>query len=176
MGILLGVFVLALILFSGVDSVNAQGSGGEDLPPGVTWDEVNGIAHQMYCDVCEGIPLDECESVACRNWRQEIARLLGEGYTEDEIINHFVARYGEEVAALPRDATDRWIAYIVPMILVGAVGVIGYFQVRQFRRRGQQAGQIVRRSTNLSAVRPVPDDVDPVYLARLEQELENLEL
>jgi cytochrome c-type biogenesis protein CcmH len=172
---IVAALILALLVFARAETANAQSGGDETLPPGVTWDQVNAIARQMYCDVCEGIPLDECESAACRDWRQEIATMISQGYSEDEIINHFVARYGDEVAAVPRDTSDRWLSYIVPLILVAGIGLIGFFQVRRFRQRGQQAGQVVRRSTRLSTVRPVPDDVDAVYLARLEQELENLE-
>jgi len=175
-----GLLVVLLVIgalyatFMDVTSVRAQG-GEDELPPGVTWDEVNNIAHQMYCDVCEGIPLDECESIACRNWRREIARLLGEGYTEDEIIDHFVERYGTDVAALPRNTGDRWLAFTVPMIIALAIGVIGVFQVRNMRRRGHQAGQPVSRSAQPLQRRPVPDDVELDYLERLESELRGLD-
>jgi cytochrome c-type biogenesis protein CcmH/NrfF len=169
--------LLAVLLTFGADvgPVRAQG-GEEELPPGVTWDDVNAVAHKMYCDVCEGTPLDECESATCREWRDEIARLLGEEYTEDEIIDFFVERYGADVAALPRDKTDRLLVFAVPMAIVMALGVIGAIQVRRLRQRGHQAGQPVRRSVPPAQVRPVPDDVDPAYLERLERELEGFEL
>lgn len=172
---LLGV-LLALLAPLAVEVAPVRAQGGEfELPPGVTWDDVNSIARRMYCDVCEGVPLDECESVACRRWREEIARLLGEGQTKDEIIDYFVERYGADVAALPRSAADRILAFAVPTIIVLIIGLIGVLQVRQFRQRGQQAGELARRSGSRLQTRPVPDDVDPAYLERLERELEGLE-
>jgi hypothetical protein len=69
---LVGLAVLMLVFTADAAPVAAQGEF--PLPPGVTWDDVNRVASQMYCDVCEGIPLDECESIACRQWREEIAR------------------------------------------------------------------------------------------------------
>lgn len=168
--------LLALLAPLAVEVAPVRAQGGEfDLPPGVTWDEVNSIARRMYCDVCEGIPLDECESVACRRWREEIARLLGEGWTRDEIMDHFVERYGADVAALPRSTADRILAFATPAVIVLIIGLIGALQVRQLRRRGQQAGAVVRRSGSRLQTRPVPDDVDPAYLERLERELEGLE-
>ncbi len=173
--LLVSVLLTLLALLIPLGRVAAQGGGGFELPPGVTWDEVNDIASQMYCDVCEGIPLDECESIACRQWREEIARLLGEDYNEDEIIDFFVERYGGDVAALPRDKNDRFLVLVVPVILIVLVGVVGGYQVWQFRKRGMQTGQPVRRRTERLTERPIPDDLDPVLLDRLARELESLD-
>lgn len=168
--------LLALLAPLAVEVAPVRAQGGEfDLPPGVTWDEVNSIARRMYCDVCEGIPLDECESIACVQWREEIARQLGEGRTDDEVIDYFVDRYGAEVAAIPRDTTDRLIAFAAPAVVIVLFSVVGIFQVRRLRQRGQQAGQVARRSGVRLQTRPVPADVDAGDIARLEQELEGLE-
>ncbi len=170
------VLVVFLAALTAVPTTARAQSGGElDLPPGVTYDDVNAVASQMYCDVCEGIPLDECESVACRQWRQEIARQLGEGRSRDEIIDYFVERYGGDVAAIPRGESDRLLVFAVPIALAMLIGVLGFFQVRNLRRRGHQAGQVMRRTAAAPAARPVPEDMDPRWLERLERELENLE-
>jgi cytochrome c-type biogenesis protein CcmH len=171
------VVLIAVMAPLAVEVAPVRAQGGEfDLPDGVTWDDVNSIARRLYCDVCEGIPLDECESVACRRWREEIARLLGEGRTRDEIMDYFVERYGADVASLPRSTADRILAFAVPAGIVLIIGLIGALQVRQFRLRGQRTGELVRRSGSPLQARPVPDDVDPAYLERLERELEGLEL
>lgn len=154
----------------------AAQDGGFQLPAGVTWDDVNAIARNMYCDVCEGIPLDECESVACRQWREDIARQLGEGRTEDEIIDYFVQRYGDDVAAIPRDKGDRTLAYAIPALLVIVMGAAGAYQVQRLRQRGQAAGQTQRRTNERLLTRPVPDGIDPQVLERLEQDLERLDV
>lgn len=154
----------------------ARAQGGEFvLPPGVTWDDVNRIASKMYCDVCEGIPLDECESVACRQWREEIARQLGEGRTEDEIIDYFVERYGADVASVPRDRTDRAIAFGVPIAIALLLALVGMGQVRRLQRRGRHAEIVARRSATRLQARPVPDDIEPALLERLQRELEELD-
>lgn len=168
--------LLGLALLGGFSAGRAAAQGTDiDLPPGVTLDDVNAVARKMYCDVCEGIPLDECESVACRQWRQEIARQLGEGRTQDEIIDYFVERYGADVASLPRNKTDRVIAFGVPIAIAVLIAVVGGVQVRNLRRRGHQAGQVVRRSGERLHSRPVPDDLDPALLERLQRELEGLD-
>lgn len=167
---------LLLVLAWQTRPAAAQGSGDTfQLPPGVTWDDVNAIARNMFCKVCAGIPLDECESVACVQWREEIARQLGEGRTKNEIMDYFAQRYGQDVAAIPRNKRDRTLAYAVPITLVLAMGAVGVVQVRRLRRRGQVPGQGSRRSIERLQTRPVPDNIDPQLMERLERDLERLD-
>ena len=170
LGYVLGLAAAVLLLWAA--STAAAQDDSFQLPEGVTWDDVNRIASKMYCDVCEGIPLDECESVACRQWREEIARQLGDGRTDDEIFDYFVERFGADVAAVPRDTSDRILAFAVPIALVLLFGAVGAVQVQRMRERGRQVGQATRRSASRLQARPVPEDVDPDYLERLERELE----
>jgi cytochrome c-type biogenesis protein CcmH/NrfF len=149
--------------------------GPSGLRVGVTQDGVNRVASSMYCDVCEGVPLDECESTACRQWRDEIGIMLGLGYTKDEIIDSFVARYGDDVSAVPRDDTDRFLAFAVPIALALLLGIAGAMQVNQLRQRAQQPKAKMKRAANGQLQRPVPDDIAPDYIERLEQDLQRLQ-
>ena len=145
--------LLALALLGGFSAGHALAQGTDiDLPPGVTLDDVNAIARKMYCDVCEGIPLDECESIACRQWRQEIARQLGEGRTQDEIMDYFVERYGADVASIPRNKTDRAIAFGVP-IAIAALDRRRGRVVRNLRRGQQAARSCAGRASGCPAAR-----------------------
>ena len=67
----------------------------------VTADDVNSIAKQMYCPVCENEPLDACRTAACQQWRAQIGQMLSEGQTEQQIKDYFVSRYGARVLAQP---------------------------------------------------------------------------
>lgn len=137
--------------------------------PPVTDDEVNAIAENMYCPVCENIPLDVCGTVACQQWRDEIRQKLAEGWTEEEIEDFFVMRYGDRVLAEPPRRGFNWLVYLVPPIVI----VLGAFLLY----RGLQSW---RKPVPLpvpaeEAVRPddggdLPDDD---YMARLEAELKN---
>ena len=85
-------------------------------------------------------------------------------------------RYGADVAALPREGGDRLLALIVPVILLLMIGIIGGRQVLQYRKRGQQAGQVNRRTrSERLRERPLPDNIDPELLEQLTRELEGLE-
>jgi cytochrome c-type biogenesis protein CcmH len=117
-------FSLILIFgafFTGV--VFAQDSAPTD-------DEVNAIARQLYCPVCQNTPLDVCPTEACRQWRELIRDQLAEGRSEEEIKQYFVNNYGARVLSEPPRAGFNWLVYIVPpaLILVGAVILFNSFR------------------------------------------------
>ncbi len=80
--------LLALILtllFAGmlVGAVSAQQPTPSD-------DQVNRIAKQLYCPVCENIPLDVCPTTACTSQHELIREKLADGWTEQQIKDYFV--------------------------------------------------------------------------------------
>lgn len=77
--------LLLLILLSSATTVFAQ-------DPTPTDDEVNRIAKELYCPVCESTPLDVCPTEACRQWRELIRSMLAEGKSEEEIQQYFVTQ------------------------------------------------------------------------------------
>lgn len=98
-----------LLVFAGM-VVQAQESE-------VTADEVNRIAKKLYCPVCENIPLDTCGTAACSDWRYEIQLQLEQGMTEQEIIDDFVARFGERVVGTPQDPVLHALSVATPWII-----------------------------------------------------------
>ena len=125
-----------------------------------TDDEVNKIAKQLYCPVCENTPLDVCPTEACRQWREEIRSMLAEGKSEDEIKQHFVDYYGARVLNEP---PNRLATYFVPAVAI-LLGVLLLFRGFQLwiKPTATEAG-------------PGEPEAEPVqqdeYIARLEEEL-----
>ncbi len=167
--------LVGILVFTGmiVSSQPVSAQGGDKYPPGVTADDVYEVASQIYCDVCQGVSVAYCPSTQCQAWREEIADLLGQGKTEDEIKQHFADRYGEKVTGVPVSTANRRLTYGIPIALVIGVGLVVSFQVYQWRRRETRVIQVAR-SANLDENydRPVPDNVDPAYLERLMKLLE----
>lgn len=150
-------FIITTLLMLICSSVLAQ-----DSPAPVTDDDVNSVAQQMYCPVCENIPLDVCPTDACKQWRDEIRTQLEAGLPPDEIIKGFVARYGDQVVGTPQDPTLRALSLVTPWII--AVGVIGLALTVLWRWR--------RNPT----IKPAPaegiaNQTDEDYRARLERDL-----
>jgi len=146
-------FLLSLILAGfWTTPVSAQG-------PTPTDDEVNRIAKQMYCPVCENTPLDVCPTEACRQWRDLIRTMLAEGKSEEEIKQYFVAQYGIRVLAEP---PNRFTTYLIPTIaiLLGALLLLRGFQM-----------WMKPPTTGATPVETEPKPVQDPYIARLEDEL-----
>jgi len=130
-----------------------------------TDDEVNAIAQQLYCPVCENTPLDVCPTEACRQWRELIRLQLSQGMTEAEIKQYFVDNYGARVLAEPPRTGLNWLVYILPpaIILLGS-----FFLFRSFQE--WTSPKVASASTGgdrSEASSPEKDD----YVARLEEEL-----
>lgn len=147
--LLLATLIALLFTFSFTILASAQG-------PTPTDDEVNRIAKQLYCPVCESTPLDVCPTEACRQWRDLIRTMLAEGKSENEIKQYFVAQYGDRVLAEP---PNRLVSYMVPAIAI-LLGVL------LLARGFQMWLKPSITETDASESQPV----DP-YVARLEEEL-----
>lgn len=159
------ITTLLLVLSTlAVATVSAQGSTPTD-------DEVNAIAKQLYCPVCENTPLDVCPTVACKEWREEIRGMLADGKSEAEIKQHFTDYYGARVLSEPPRTGFNWLVYVVPPIVIVA-GIFVLF--RAFRAWSQPSpstssqGETVAGS-NDSGAPPLSDDDE--YIARMEEEL-----
>ena len=122
-------------------------------------DEVNAIARQLYCPVCENVPLDVCPTQACAQWRATIREKLGLGWTEQQIKDYFVAQYGDRVLAAPPPRGLNWLVYLLPPLVLTGGGLLLWQTMRRWRRAAEQA--------------PTPaalSESDP-YVQRLEEEL-----
>lgn len=125
-------------------------------------DEVNAIARQLFCPVCENTPLDVCPTEACRQWRELIRQMLAEGKSEEEIIQYFVDNYGARVLAEPPRQGVNWIFYIVPPLAF----LTGLFLLgRGFHNWRMQARQAAAQTP------PPSSAAADEYAARLEEEL-----
>ncbi|MFZ5822512.1 MAG: cytochrome c-type biogenesis protein [Chloroflexota bacterium] len=153
----------ALVLSTlGVATVSAQASTPTD-------DEVNAIAKQLYCPVCENTPLDVCPTQACREWREEIRKLLAEGKSEAEIKQHFVDYYGARVLAEPPRSGFNWLVYVVPPIAIVA-GVFVLFRALRGWSQASVAGAPLEGGAGAGEAEAALPSQDE-YVARLEEEL-----
>jgi len=126
-----------------------------------TDDDVNRVAKQLYCPVCESTPLDVCPTEACRQWREVIRTMLSEGKSEAEIKQYFATQYGVRVLNVP---PNPWLTYFVPgiVILVGAALLFRGFQ-------------LWKKPLVTEPVSDETEEAEPVqqdeYLTKMEEEL-----
>ncbi len=130
-------------------------------------DEVNAIAKQMYCPVCENTPLDVCPTQACEEWRQLIRAQLAQGWSEEQIKQFFVERYGARVLAAPPPQGINWLVYVIPPLAFLAGVVILLRAMRNWK-----ASSTVH--TSVEAKPTKREDLSDEYLRRVEEELKKL--
>lgn len=118
------IFFLLLIPYNNVIAQN-------DYP---TDDQVNAIAKELYCPVCENIPLDVCPTQACAQWRALIKEKMIAGWSKDEIKQYFVDQYGDRVLAQPPARGLNLLVYILPpVVFLGGVVVV-YLNLKKIKK------------------------------------------
>ena len=148
------VFLLLLILATAKTALAQQPTPSDD--------DINAIARQLYCPVCENTPLDVCPTQACAQWRALIRQMLAEGKSSDEIKQYFVENYGARVLAEPPRTGLNWLVYLLPPVAFLAGAYILYRAFRSWRALDRQLA--IKQGDEAP---PVEDE----YVTRLEDEL-----
>ncbi len=149
--------LLILLLALGLTAAHARAQGVE-----VTDNDVIRVAERMYCPVCENIPLDECQTTACQDWKEEIRAQLAAGRGAQEVIDSFVARFGNHVVGLPQDPLLRALAFIAPLLATAAALGLGVITFRRFNSRPALSADVKGAAG---------EQTDEVYRQRLEEDL-----
>lgn len=133
----------------------------------VSDDEVNAIAKDLFCPVCESTPLDVCPTQACADWREVIRTKLSEGQSAEEIRAYFELQYGPRALAEPPRSGFTLAVWILP---IGAV-VVGVFLFGRYLSRIRATADTgpATEAAETPAVEPEPE-LDE-YEARIEREL-----
>ena len=121
---------LTILLLSFAGATQAQEYGASD-------NEVIKVAERMYCPVCENIPLDECQTTACLEWKDEIGAQLAAGRTPQQVIDSFVARFGDHVVGLPQDPLIRALTFVLPVLATTLALAVGWHTFRRFGKAKQ---------------------------------------
>ena len=157
------IFLVILISLGTTFTVLAQGPVATPSD-----DEVNRVAKNLYCPVCENVPLDTCETKACKDWREEIRLKLSQGWSDEQIFDYFVEQHGDRVLAAPPARGLNWLVYVVPPIVFIA-GIVLLWKVLS----GAGAKSAAKAVDQSQAAKM--DGDDDSYLSQIEEELEQRE-
>jgi cytochrome c-type biogenesis protein CcmH len=165
--LLTGLTIAALAL--GAHAALAQDGAAPTPAPGsseISEDQVNVIASQLFCPVCQNVPLDVCGTQACADWRAEIRSMLAQGKSTQDIKTYFASRYGQRVLATPEAQGINTLVWILPI-----VGVVAGLAVAIVALRRMAPGAL---SAEVSQTAVSYDDLNPEYVARLENDLREM--
>ncbi len=127
---------------------------------------VSDLSKQFICQCGCNMVLLNCSHLECGSreaMTDAISQKIAQGQTEEQIVQFFVARYGEQVLASPPKKGFNLMAWFTPFaaLLLG-VGVI-YIALRKWVRRGSHVQAYVPTDAG---------EVDEKYRRQLEKELE----
>jgi cytochrome c-type biogenesis protein CcmH len=144
--------------------VSVRAQQGQPRQP--TDNEVNAVAKKLYCPVCPNTPLDVCETKACQDWRAQIRDQLAAGWDEKQIIDYFVAQYGERVLGEPQRKGFTSMVWVLPLlaILLGLV-FIGQLLKSWKRRNAQEPAAVQAQSAQVA----------PEVQAKIEKKLKEID-
>ena len=116
----------------------------------------------MRCPVCQALSVADSNSEAAKMFQARIRELVAAGYTDEQVQDYFVDRYGEWILLDPDVNGLGQMLYLLPAMLLG-LGVVGVgATVTRWRREPDEV--------------PLPSDQGLVamddYEARLLQELD----
>jgi cytochrome c-type biogenesis protein CcmF len=161
----LGVVLLTLALSS--TNLFAQHMESSNIAPVLPRNDIEKHLGQRLVCLCGGCgkePIGVCTCDYAKDIRRQIASLVDQGKSEDEILQHFIAQYGsEELLGAPIDKGFNRVAWLFPYV-AGASGVaaLGFVAVRWSRRH--------------VAAPPEPSaPADPEMNERLDDELRGLD-
>ncbi len=127
---------------------------------------VSDISKQFICQCGCTLVLSSCTHAECMSrdaMTASIEQKLAQGQSEEEIIQFFVAQYGEQVLASPPKRGFNLVAWVLPFVAILGGGGVIYIALRVWVRRG--------RRSQTSAIVQV-EEGDEEYRRQLEQELE----
>ncbi len=109
---------------------------GNEPPPDLS-PQVFEIAKKLRCPVCRGESAAESSAGVTEEMRRQIAEMLAEGKSEDEIIQYFVDRYTEWILYEPPKRGLGLVVWLAPLIGLGlfGFGLYGYLKTASRRER-----------------------------------------
>ncbi len=145
----LGIALLIILLFASPAKANS-----------IT---VSDISKQLICQCGCTMVLSNCSHAECMSrdtMTTLIEQKITEGQSEAEIIQFFVAQYGEQVLASPPKRGFNLVAWVLPFAAILVGGGVIYVAVKKWVRQGKR-----------SAISAVTDERDEEYQRQLEEEL-----
>ncbi|MFC2003290.1 cytochrome c-type biogenesis protein CcmH [Chloroflexota bacterium] len=122
------------------------------------------IAEELMCQCGCSMVLGNCSHAECGS-REAMTTLieqkLAQGEPKAQIIQYFIAQYGEQVLAVPPKQGFNLIAWLLPVAALLLGGVVIQALLKNWLKRGRDTQTI-----------PIAEETDEQYKQWIEKELE----
>ncbi len=124
---------------------------------------VSEVEKYLMCTCGCTMPLYTCECQKSEEMRANIQQMIKNGQTREQIIEAYVAKYGEKILSAPTREGFNLLAWVMPFLAVIVVGSILMTAVKRWSRN----------SASVQGASTPP--LEKKYQERLEEELAKLE-
>ncbi len=100
-------------------------------------DRAAAIGSRIMCPVCQGSAIANSPSETAVTMMDKVEELVAAGYTDDEVLQYFRERYGDNIILDPPFAGKTLLVWLLPVAAFGA-GV--WMIVRRRRKVPEQVG------------------------------------
>ena len=90
----------------------------------------------LMCPVCPGETIDQSQNELSLQMRVIVEEKIGEGWTNEQIKNYFVERYGPRVLMTPPFTGFSITAWIIPPFILVCAAILFVFYIRSKLRIG----------------------------------------
>jgi cytochrome c-type biogenesis protein CcmH len=109
--------VLAVVVLAASTVVTVAALASSDPSP---QDRVAHLAARLKCPVCESESIADSPADIARDLQDLIAEQVADGWTDEEVVDFFIASYGEEVLLDPPSDGRSAILWIAPLVALAA--------------------------------------------------------
>lgn len=128
----------------------------------ITTEDVQKVARLLMSPCCWSGTADAHTSQVAYDMRAQIRAALAQGRTEKEILQAYVAQYGERILAKPTKQGFNLIAWVLPLVAIALGGFVWW----RFLRRNVEVKHTPRVAAN---------EMNDPYVQRLEKELQEFD-
>ena len=126
------------------------GCGLDDALPDVE-QRFHDLNKGIMCPVCPGESIDQSQNTLAVQMRQIVMNKIQEGWSNEEITQFFVDRYGPSVLMSPPLAGFNVTVWLVPPIATLLAFTCLYFMMQKMRRRSASDIRDLSGEVNMAA-------------------------
>jgi len=125
-----------LMMIAGIVMLGAaRATEAQTLTP-AQMESYHRLTNQLIAPCCWREPIAIHRSPEAQQMSEEIASLLAEGRSEDQIRAMYVARYGARILTDPPGVAGRWL-YAAPVVLFFSLLLLAVRRLRSLVSQGQ---------------------------------------
>lgn len=89
---------------------------------------------QLRCPKCQNQSIADSDAPIAQDMRTQVAEMIREGRSDDEIVEYFVLRYGDFVSYHPPLTPQTMVLWLAPLLALLGGGLLVVMQIRRARR------------------------------------------